>query len=144
MVLTTPYGPTKPYGSTWYISKNETGNICLSLFSLSYMIRTWAESNHRFSLLTARLFLIISGVGRFSIWGWGWGRGQTLVLTQFNGGAIGGQKPFQNYWGGGLPGPYSPTPLLLRLCYMYLYALKSVLKGSPFLVHRTDRPTTAP
>ena len=33
---------------------------------------------------------------------------------------------------GGLPGPYSPTPLLLHLCYMYLYTLKSVLKGSPF------------
>ena len=71
----------------------------------------------------------------------GGGRGQTRLIGGPCGG--GGQKPFSKLLGG-LLGPYSPTPLLLCLCCMYLYALKSVLKGSPFLVHRTDRPTTAP
>ena len=33
-----------------------------------------------------------------------------------------GQKTFSKLLGS-LPGPYSPTPLLLRLCYMYIYAL---------------------
>ena len=33
--------------------------ISISLFSLSYKIQTWAESNRKFSLLTVRLFLIL-------------------------------------------------------------------------------------
>ena len=62
----------------------------------------------------------------FNIGGW-W---QTLVLTDYWWGHTGPHTIFKII--GGLPGPYSPTPLLLRLCYMYLYALKSVLKGGPF------------
>ena len=65
------------------------------------MIRTWAESSYRFSLFTARLFLIIYGVGRFSIWG-------VLVLTDYWWGYWGASH-FQNYWEAWLA-PTAPPP----------------------------------
>ena len=67
---------------------------------------------------------------------------QAVCIDRLLVGPLGAQAIFKMIRGH--IGPYSPTPLLLRLCYMCLYALKSVLKGSPFFVHRTDRPTTAP
>ena len=52
------YGPVKLHGSTGYISKKWNWSY-ISLFVLSCKIQTWAESNHRFSVLTVRLFLIL-------------------------------------------------------------------------------------
>ena len=69
------------------------------------------------------------------------GGGQTLVLTDYWYGHW-GHKPFCKLLGACLqPNPLAPTHMLhvpIR------FEIKSVLKGSPFLVHRTDRSTTAP
>ena len=70
------------------------------------------------------------------------GVGANLGIDRLLMGPLGAQAIFKII--AGLPDPHSATSLLLRLCYMYQYGLKSLLKGSQFLVHPTDRPTTAP
>ena len=65
---------------------------------------------------------------------------QTMVLTDYWW-TIEAQAIFKIIGGPPTAHPLAPTPMLhvpIR------FELKSVLKGSPWLVHRTDRQTTAP
>ena len=75
--------------------------------------------------------------------GRGGGRGGGIDIDRLLVGPWGGSKShFHNYWRSCLA-PTAPPPCCY-ICYMYLYALNSVLKGGPFIVHRTDCQTTAP
>ena len=162
-VLTTPYVPIKPYGSTEYISKKwNWPYLCFFLFLFfffffCYLIRFEPEQKLTISCLNWLLdyFLFSSFIFFFFFFSCQFFEflhvrgfreaGHPMYYELFLDRPLRGTNRFQNYRGScraPTVSPLAPTPMLH--VPIHVYALQSVLKGSPFLVHRTDRPTTAP